>query len=87
MGSDDPSAAFFVVCPHYTRLSPRMQAEIVNFRFFGVEICQPILGTTHGVRQRARGKRSIMEAWEFKLQFIGLKPDKLLMNNEVAASG
>ena len=24
---------------------------------------------------------------EDKLQFIGLKPDKLLMNNEVAASG
>ena len=64
-----------------------MQAEIVNFRFFGVEICQPIFRTTHEVRQRVRGKRSIMEAWEFKLQFIGLKPDKLLMNNEVAASG
>lgn len=71
MGSDDPSAAFFVVYPHYTRLSPRMQAEIVNFRFFGVEICQPIFRTTHGVRQRARGKRSIMEAWELNCSLYG----------------
>ena len=30
----------------------------------------------------------MVNVWDaFKLQFIGLKPDKLLMNNEVAASG
>ena len=53
-----------------------MQAEFVNFRVFGVGICQPIPeGALRSATKDAGGVK-YNRGKGFKLQFIGLKPDK-----------
>ena len=54
-----------------------MQAEFVNFRFFGVGICQPIpKGALRSATKDAGGVK-YNRGKGFKLQFIEQKSDKL----------